>query len=78
MPRDVVMIALIKQATVAHNEDRRRAAPLVLDMLRLTQASRDLPRTLESIRAEDGPDVAAEMHTLIDEYGLGGPSDLLR
>ena len=78
MPSDAVMVALIKQATVAHNEDRRKAARLVLDMLRSTQGFGDLPRTLESIRAEDGPDVAAEMHTLIDQYGLGGPSDLLR
>ena len=78
MPSDVVMVALIKQATVAHQEPRRKAARLVLDLLRSTQGFRDLPRTLETVRAEDGPEVAAEMHTLIDEYALGGPSDLLR
>ena len=78
MASDAVMVALIKQATMAHDEDRRKAARLVLDKLRSTQGFGDLPRTLESIHAEDGPDAAAEMYTLIDEYGLGGPSDLLR
>ena len=78
MPSDSVMVALIKEATVAHSATRRAAARLVLDMLRSSTRFDDLPKRLETVRADKGPAVAGETHFLIEEYGLGGPSDLLR
>ena len=78
MPSDSVMVALLKDSVVAHASSRRAAARLVLDLLRTTRGFDDLDKQLEVIRAEEGPAVAAEAHHLIEEYGLGGPSDLLR
>ena len=54
----------------APNPARQIAASLLLDVVRNDTAGKPKPRR-ETIEATATPEVVAELHKLIDEFGLG-------
>jgi hypothetical protein len=74
MPSDGLLVGLITASMTAPGSPRRVAAGILLEALQ-SKGSAALPKEVERVEAEIGPQVADEMQALIAEYGLAGELD---
>ena len=76
MADDATMVALIKHSMIGETKPRRKAAGIILDVLRSSDGFDGFTVKFAAIEADHGRAVADEIRSLMQEYGLGTPLDL--
>ena len=76
MADDATMVALIRHSMIGETKPQRKAAGILLDVLRSSDGLDGFFVKFPTVEADHGRAVADEIRALMQKYGLGAPLDL--